>query len=126
MVLFIVIALFAAGYGYCQEKMPQPWPPEATPDPTVQQPVLTQRVEPVYPPQALSENLEDEIYVAFVVNAKGEVVKARAFFSQHEIFEEPALEAVRKWKFSPALMRGRPISTRMVVPIAFRLPKKAG
>lgn len=92
-------------------------------DPRVKPPKLVQRAEAVYPAAAIGKKLQDEVYVAFVVNGKGDVEKVRAFFSNHDLFEEAAVEAVKKWKFEAATMAGHPIGTRMVVSIRFEAPK---
>ncbi|HTZ20023.1 MAG TPA: energy transducer TonB [Opitutaceae bacterium] len=85
---------------------------------------LIQRVEPVYPANELPKKLQDEVYVAFVVNEKGGVEKARAFFSNYDLFEGAAVDAVKQWRFEPATMAGHPIKVRMVVSIRFAAPKE--
>ena len=39
-------------------------------------------------------------------------------------FVAPALAAVARWRFRPATMEGRPVATRMEVPVSFELRAK--
>jgi len=36
-------------------------------------------------------------------------------------FEDPAIQAVSRWKFKPATVNGKPVNTRLRVPIAFQM-----
>jgi TonB family protein len=124
-VFLAFLALLVTNMAMGDSGDPMPFPPERAPggDPNIRQAKLIERVEAAYPAEAIAKKLQDEVYVAFVVNASGEVRSVRAFFSRYELFDTPAVEAVKKWKFEPATMRGRPISTRMVVAIRFTAPK---
>ena len=39
--------------------------------------------------------------------------------SNHPAFEKPALEAIRQWKFEPALRGGAPVACNMRQPFRF-------
>jgi protein TonB len=41
--------------------------------------------------------------------------------STHPAFERPALEAVRQWKFDPAVRGGEKVPSKVRVPIRFAL-----
>ena len=62
--------------------------------------------------------------------ADGSVAKALVDRSEPAgVFDETALAAVKKWKFTPAMKDGKPVASRVRVPIDFdtRDPdKKAG
>ena len=40
--------------------------------------------------------------------------------SSHPAFEQPALQAVRRWRFEPGKRGGKPVSFKMRVPITFK------
>jgi protein TonB len=48
------------------------------------------------------------------------VVNPRVEKSSHPEFEAPAVEALRQWKFEPAIKAGKRVSCRMRVPIRFQ------
>lgn len=59
------------------------------------------------------------VYVVFVVDPTGRVESATAQQSSDPIFEKPALNAVKQWKFEPGKRNGQPVRFRMRVPITF-------
>ena len=74
---------------------------------------------PDYPPALSHQGIGGLVTVEFDVNTRGEVVRAEAVsYSQRE-FVEPALRAVRSWRFEPGRRGGQVVPFRMVVPIEF-------
>jgi protein TonB len=59
------------------------------------------------------------VYIIFIVNRKGQVEKPQVQKSTDPVFEKPALNAVKKWKFEPGKRKGNPVRFRMRVPITF-------
>jgi len=84
------------------------------PEPVVQ-------VAPVFPFNLKRDAIEGRVVVEFVVDAEGRVVGAMTVESTHPGFEEAAVTGVGRWKFRPGQKNGRPVNTRMRVPILFRL-----
>lgn len=84
-------------------------------------PKLVSRVEPLYPASLRAEKIQGEVLVAFVVTSRGETTAVRAVSSTHPDFEAPAVEAVSQWTFTPGVKGGRPVNTRMEVPVRFEL-----
>lgn len=82
------------------------------------QPVF--QAAPVYPAEMRGKKLEGVVTVIFVVDASGKVTDPRAEKSTHVAFEKPALDAVRKWRFEPAVKAGQRVACRMRVPIRFQ------
>ncbi|HET6201196.1 MAG TPA: energy transducer TonB [Planctomycetota bacterium] len=75
---------------------------------------------PPYPSEMRGKKLEGLVTVLFVVDSCGKVADPRVDKSTHPAFERPALDAVRQWKFEPALKAGHRVSCRMRVPIRFQ------
>lgn len=90
------------------QKRPDPIPdPTASPDPT-------------YPWQALRRRLQGVAQILVEVDSKGKVVTARvAQTSGHGILDRAALDAVKKWKFLPALKDGKPVPGAALIPVNF-------
>jgi protein TonB len=74
---------------------------------------------PLYPAEMRGKKLEAVVTVIFVVDAAGKVTNPRVEKSTHTVFEKPALDAVKKWKFEPGVKAGQRVACRMRVPIRF-------
>lgn len=75
------------------------------------------------PSPVLSEKVRKRapgtVYVLFIVDEDGRVTRPKVQKSTDPIFERPALNAVKQWKFEPGKRKGQPVSFRMRVPISF-------
>jgi TonB family protein len=74
---------------------------------------------PVYPGEMRGKKLEGIVTVIFVVDASGKVSTPRVETSSHPAFERPALDAIKQWKFEPAVKGGQRVGCKMRVPIRF-------
>lgn len=81
----------------------------------------TSRAEPIYPVAMRVSGLRGEVLVDFKVDIEGRVQNPFVSRSLNPAFDDPAIEAVRKWKFEPGRIGDVPIVTRMQVPIIFTL-----
>ena len=89
-------------------------------------PGIIRRVPPVYPFSAKSR-IRAKVKIRCVVDKNGVPVKIRAdecdLPNALHIFGPPAVEAVRKWRFSPGEIGGEPVATRIAFWIDFELDK---
>jgi len=83
-------------------------------------PVLVYDVKAVYPPEARAQKLEGVVEVEVIIDRDGQVAQAR-ITGPVEGLNEAALDAVRQWRFQPALMNGEPTAVVCSVEISFRL-----
>jgi TonB family protein len=84
-------------------------------------PKVIKQERPNYPLSLRATGQQGEVTMRFTVDENGDVKNARVVRSNHPDFEEPALEAVSKWKFKPAMARGKPVEMSMQIPIVFNL-----
>jgi len=75
---------------------------------------------PVYPSEMRGKKIEGVVTVIFIVDSAGKVSNVRAEKSTDAAFEKPALDAVRRWKFEPAMKAGQRVACKMRVPIRFQ------
>lgn len=75
---------------------------------------------PAYPAELRGKKVEGVVQLFFVVDADGRVVDPRVEKSPHPAFIQPALDAVRKWRFEPAMRGGKKVASKMKVPIRFQ------
>jgi TonB family protein len=83
-------------------------------------PLLRDWVQPEYPEPARKDKREGSVTVEFVVEQDGTVSRETVKKSTDEIFDAPALAAVRQWKFKPALENGEPAAGAMRVQVVFQ------
>jgi TonB family protein len=84
-------------------------------------PSVVHRDPPIYPRAMKKSGLIGEVTISFVVDKKGDVTNPVVVRSNNPGFDAAAIEAVLKWKFKPGIKDGKPVSTRMQIPIIFHL-----
>jgi protein TonB len=84
-------------------------------------PVPIQRIAPVYPYEAKQQQLTGWVRLLFVVDEAGATRNIRVDGSSSRLFEGPAQDALRSWRFTPGMKDGRAVRTRMLLPFVFSL-----
>ena len=77
-------------------------------------------VPPVYPPEAIAARITGSIVIEATINTAGAVEDARVV-SGVPMLDDPALEAVRQWRYTPTLLNGEPVPVIMTVTVKFSL-----
>ena len=85
-----------------------------------QKPRVVFQAAPLYPAGMRGKKLEAVVTVLFVVDGAGKVNVPRIESTTNSAFDKPALDAVKKWKFEPAVKGGERVSCKMRVPIRFQ------
>jgi protein TonB len=87
-----------------------------------QAPVLLSSVTPGYPESARIRGIEGEVVLRFVVDRSGGVEPDIKVVSSLPMLDQAAIDAVRRWRFSPARDReGNPVRVQVSVPLQFTL-----
>lgn len=84
-------------------------------------PKVTRQQRPIYPFAMRASGMRGEVVVDFIVDIEGRVRNPFVVRSLNPSFDDPAIDAVRQWKFEPGRVAGRPEPTHMQVPIIFQL-----
>ena len=84
-------------------------------------PEAVSQVAPSYPPELRKAKVEGVVTLVFVLDETGRVEDPRVENSSRPEFEKPALEAIRKWRFSPGQKDGKAVRTYIRVPMRFRV-----
>ena len=90
-------------------------PPEITP------PSLRREVKPNYSRNAMAAKVQGVVNLEGVVLEDGSVGAIRLTSLLHPELEHTALEAVRQWRFAPAILKGVPIATIVEIEMSFTL-----
>jgi TonB family protein len=81
-------------------------------------PVKVHHVEPEYPEDARRAGIEDAVIVEATVDAKGIVESTRVLRSV-VMLDEPAVAAIRQWRYKPVLINGAPVPFITLVTVPF-------
>ena len=84
-------------------------------------PELITRLNPEYPKKARLAGIQGTVYLKLLIDEKGNVAKAKIEQGVRDMLDESALKAARKAKFSPAMLKDKPVKVWVVLPIAFKL-----
>lgn len=86
-------------------------------------PYLVSTPKPIkYPRWALRQGWEGRFTIAIEVLKDGNVGRFYVMQSTgHRILDEAATEAVRTWKFHPAMKNGQPIVECVQIPVTFKI-----
>ncbi|HLJ40549.1 MAG TPA: TonB family protein [Candidatus Acidoferrales bacterium] len=109
-----------SGVGGSNLVAPAPPEPDVVQGGHVQLPKLVSSVAPVYPQLAAANHVEGEVKIQAEINASGKVTSTKVV-SGPILLRSAAVNAVRQWKYSPAMLDGKAISTQYVVTVRFRL-----
>jgi len=66
------------------------------------------RVEPVYPAEARGQSLPGEVELLATLDPQGNVTNAEVLTGP-QVLRQPAIDAVKQWKFRPVLRDGQPV-----------------
>ncbi|MEM9381044.1 MAG: TonB family protein [Planctomycetota bacterium] len=78
---------------------------------------------PRYPAQARARRLQGTCEILCIIGIDGRVKSLSVDTSSgHELLDDAAMDAVRRWRFKPALgANGKPAEDTVLVPVTFRL-----
>ena len=83
------------------------------------------RINPIYPPIAAQRELEGWVLLKFDIGPSGNVLNPKVIDAEPKrIFDDAAINAVKKWKYKGQVLDGKPITTKGVtVRLTFELEK---
>ncbi len=87
-------------------------------------PKLIRKAEAVYPSKARKKGLEGKVIVRALIDTLGNVEKVTVIKSTNKIFNEPAIKAVKQYKFTPAKKGKKKVKVYVRIPVVFKLEKK--
>jgi protein TonB len=85
-------------------------------------PVQLRKVNPEYPPIALSARVQGVVILELTLDAQGFVTDARVLRSI-PLLDQAAIDAVRQWQYTPTLLNGVPVPIVLTATVQFTLPE---
>jgi TonB family protein len=86
----------------------------------VQAAKLIYKVDPVYPDLARRARVQQTEILEVLVDAQGAVASVRVI-QGHPLLDQPAIEAVRQWRYSPTVLKGEAVPVIATVAVPFVL-----
>lgn len=77
---------------------------------------------PMFPANAIQQGVQGTVRLHATIAKDGTVHKLQVM-DGHPALRGAALEAVRKWRYSPALLEGQPVEVPATMEVDFLLPK---
>jgi protein TonB len=90
----------------------------------VKEPRKLKHVEPVYPELALRARLEGLVVLEARIGPNGSVADVKVLRSV-AMLDEAAMDAVKRWTYTPTLVDGIPATALMTVTVRFRLAESS-
>ena len=84
-------------------------------------PMILNRVQPVYTPEARKNNIQGTVTLRLTVDETGAAKEIRVARGLPDGLNEQAIEAAKKTKFRPAMKDGKPVSYSILLQINFNL-----
>ncbi len=85
-----------------------------------QKPRAIFQAAPIFPSTMRGKKVEGVVTLIFVVDPSGKVTNPRVEKSSHPAFDKPALDAIKQWKFEPAVKGGERVNCKMRQSIRFQ------
>lgn len=83
-------------------------------------PKLFKKVQPEYPPEAQEKRIEVTVKLKVVVRKDGSVT-VQSVAEGDPLLSPAAIDAVRQWRYEPALVNGQPADAQYEIEVNFRL-----
>lgn len=81
---------------------------------------------PLYPLMARRRGISGRVVIEAEVTADGRCGAVRVLHSSgHEILDDTALAAVKRWRFVPATRNGHPVTATVAIPVNFKLQRES-
>lgn len=77
------------------------------------------RPSPKYTPEAENSGIEGKVRLELKVNDQGDVEEARVLQGLGHGLDEAAIQTVKRWRFRPATLCGKPVAASFVVSVVF-------
>lgn len=87
----------------------------------VKEPRLLSSVMPMYPLAAKEAGIQGDVVIQATIDQRGNVADMKAV-SGPIMLRQPALDALRRWRYAPSTLNGQVISLQMLVTIKFSRP----
>src|SRR5579864_405100 len=82
--------------------------------------LLTNRVEPTYPPVAREARIHGEVVLTAIIDKDGNIENLQ-LVSGHPMLAPAAINAVKQWRYKPYLLNGQAVEVETTITVNFEL-----
>ncbi len=90
-------------------------------DKEIKVPKLLKKVDPIYPEEAKKAMIQGVVVLRVWVDEQGLVEKVMVIKSESAVLNEPAIDAVRQWRYEVSNLMGKPTPVVFNVTVTFKL-----
>jgi TonB family protein len=90
-------------------------------DPGFAQPRIDYQMQPAFTPEAGAAKVNGRVLLMFDVDTNGQATDIWVLRSLGFGLDKAAVDALRKYRFTPASYKGRPVETQLVIDINFKI-----
>jgi TonB family protein len=87
----------------------------------VSAPIVVHSVDPEFTSEARTANFQGSVTIQLIVDAQGNPQNVHVVRHLGMGLDDKAIEAVRQYKFKPAMYEGHPVAVQLVIEVAFHL-----
>ena len=101
---------------------PPPPPPvqQVRPGGDIKPPKPISQPDPVYPPIAQTAKVSGYVILEATIARDGSVKDVKVLKS-HAMFDQAAIDAVRRWRYTPTILNGVPVEVLLSVTVNFQI-----
>ncbi len=81
---------------------------------------LIHKIDPEYPHMAKIAHIQGDVVLRCIIDNEGNIAEMR-IISGHPVFAQPALDAVKQWKYKPYVLNGKPVEVETAITVRFRM-----
>jgi protein TonB len=82
---------------------------------------ILKRVQPSYPREALSQRIQGPVVISATIATDGRVKNIRTL-KGHPLLASAATDAVKQWRYKPAMLNGEAVKVDTEITVVFKLP----
>jgi protein TonB len=82
-------------------------------------PVPVRTVAPEFPSEMRRQHMNGLVLVDCEIDSHGDVQDPKVAKTSNDAFTQPALDALKRWKFKPAQRDGNNVAVRVKIPLRF-------
>lgn len=117
---FAAPEILVGGRQMGDEPPPPPPPPLRKLDASMTRPIVLYRVEPAYTVEAKINRVSGIVITEVVIDETGAVTDVKVLKPLPFGLDKSAVDAIRQWRFAPAMADGKPVATKFTITINFK------
>jgi protein TonB len=87
----------------------------------VERPQILRRVQPLYTERARRIHLQGTVILQATIDEQGNVIDVQVVKGMPMGLDDEAVKAVRQWRFTPGMLRGRPVKVYFNLTVIFQV-----